>query len=173
MLACTAPALAAGSAAAPADSVRGPARVSWTEQPRVVMLRALVLPGWGQWHNHSYVKCAMVAGAEGWLGAGIVSAHADLAPLLADADAAFAAKDEVAYAAARNRYNARLDQFVGRQWLLGGVLAYAMIDAYVDAHFRNFDLEFRTDPALPQDGARGAGASAPGTASRLALRWTF
>jgi hypothetical protein len=139
----------------------------------VVMLRALVIPGWGQWHNHGYVKCVAVAGAEGWLGAGILSARSDLDRLLREVNAADAGSDPAASAAARNRYNARLDQYVGRQWLLGGVLAYAMIDAYVDAHFRNFDLEFRTDPALPQDGARGAGAPAPGAVPRLALRWTF
>jgi hypothetical protein len=46
------------------------------------------------------------------------------------------------------------------------VIVYAMVDAYVDAHFRNFDVDFETDPALPG----GAPAEAGG---RLLLRWRF
>ena len=37
------------------------------------------------------------------------------------------------------------------------LVVYSLVDAYVDAHFRNFKIEFETDPALPQ-GAKGAAA---------------
>ena len=40
-----------------------------------------------------------------------------------------------------------------------------MIDAYVDAHFKNFDVNLDIDPALP------AGMGPPG--ARLELRWSF
>jgi hypothetical protein len=40
-----------------------------------------------------------------------------------------------------------------------------VIDAYVDAHFRRFDIDFQFDPALP------GGAPAPG--ARLSLRWAW
>ena len=63
-------------------------------------------------------------------------------------------------------YNTQVNAQVARLWLLGGVLAYAMVDAYVDAHFRNFKLEFEHDPALP------GGKPASGR-TRLFLRWTF
>jgi hypothetical protein len=56
--------------------------------------------------------------------------------------------------------------------MLGGVLAYALVDAYVDAHFRNFDLEFRNDPALTPAGEAPSSA-VPAPVTRLALRWTF
>jgi hypothetical protein len=73
-----------------------------------------------------------------------------------------------------NEYNARLDQRLSREWLLGGVIAYALVDAYVDAHFRGFDVEFRNDPALPAGtspaGPQGGGG---GPGMRLALRWRF
>ena len=93
-------------------------------------------------------------------------------------NAAQAANDEPRYAAAANRYNARLDTYVGRQWMLGGVLAYALVDAYVDAHFRDFDIEFRHDPALPEQlpaepAAPKGGGSARGERLSLALRWHF
>lgn len=193
LLACAGPGRAAAQSPAPADSAArsGPVaaapdtagraagrRPSWTAQPRVVMFRSLLVPGWGQFYNHAWLKAAAVAGGEGWLIAAIVHDKRVLSDLEADVRAAQAAFDEVGYAAAVNRYNARLETYVGRQWLLGGVLAYALVDAYVDAHFRNFDLEFRHDPALPDDlpadpeaPTKGRAARTGGT--RVALRWHF
>ena len=54
------------------------------------------------------------------------------------------------------------------------MIAYALVDAYVDAHFRGFDVEFRNDPALPagtSPNAPAGGGGGPGV--RLALRWDF
>jgi hypothetical protein len=74
-----------------------------------------------------------------------------------------------------NEYNAQLDQRIAHQWLFAAVLTYALVDAYVDAHFRGFELEFKHDPALP-DGPPPAtpndGRDAGGT-TRLGLRWRF
>jgi hypothetical protein len=142
------------------------------------MLRSLVVPGWGQFHNHAWLKAAGVAGTEGWLVSAVFQDKRELDRLYQEVRAAQAAQDEPRYAAAANQYNARLDAYVGRQWLIGGVLAYALVDAYVDAHFRNFDLEFRHDPALPDDlpadpDAPKKGAAAQGGGTRVALRWHF
>ena len=63
-------------------------------------------------------------------------------------------------------YNSRLNGYVTRQWLVAAVVSYALIDAYIDAHFRNFKLEFENDPALPQD-LQGRGKM------RASLRWSF
>jgi hypothetical protein len=65
---------------------------------------------------------------------------------------------------------------VSGQWLLGGMLAYALIDAYVDAHFRTFDIDFRNDPALPRDESpepAPGGGRHDATGARLSLRWHF
>jgi hypothetical protein len=62
-------------------------------------------------------------------------------------------------------YNALLDASTNRRWLAAGVIVYALLDAYVDAHFRSFDVDFGIDPALPTDG------KTPG--ARLQLRWRF
>lgn len=170
---------AAPAAVADTAARRGPQRPRpWTGQPRVVMLRSLLVPGWGQVHNRAWLKAAGVATAEVWLVSAIFRDKRDLDALLAEVGAAQAAQDEVRYAAAANRYNARLDTYVGRQWMLGGVLAYALVDAYVDAHFRDFDIEFRNDPALPETPPGDAAAPLPGGAARgvrtsLALRWHF
>lgn len=167
--------------AVPADTVRravATGRRPWTEQPRVVMLRSLLVPGWGQFHNRAWLKAIGVAGAETWLLSAVLKDKRELDDLLAAVDAARAAQDEARYAEAANRYNARLDTYVGRQWMLGGVLAYALVDAYVDAHFRDFDIEFRHDPALPEQlpadpAAPQGGGAARGGRTSLALRWHF
>jgi hypothetical protein len=134
------------------------------DAPGWVMMRSLAVPGWGQLHNGSWLKAVVVAGAEAALAAGIASDLRALDRLDAEVQTARGSADADAENAAVMAYNARLDRMVSRQWLLGGVVAYALLDAYVDAHFRNFRLEFEHDPALP--GGRPPGA-------RLFARWTF
>jgi hypothetical protein len=141
-------------------------------KPRWVMLRSLAVPGWGQLYNGSWLKAALVAGVEGWLIAGLIDDERALDRFSRRVDEAQAAQDEEAYDAAVLAYNDRLDQSINRRWLLGGALAYALLDAYVDAHFRNFDVEFQQNPALPpgyvppRTGKRSGGA-------RMSLRWSF
>jgi hypothetical protein len=152
-----------------ARSARGATRVAPVpagrfDAPGWVMLRSLAVPGWGQAHNRAWLKAAAVAGAEGWLALAIRGDLGELDRLDAAVAAARAAGDPDAENSAVLAYNARLDRMVSRQWLLGGVVAYALLDAYVDAHFRNFRLEFENDPALP-------GGAPP--AARLMLRWRF
>lgn len=164
--------------AAPAAPDTGAHRTPWSRQPRFVMLRSLVVPGWGQFANHSYTKSALVAAGEGWMIARLVADQRELNRLRDVANAAAARGDAAGRETAVLGYNARLDQFIGRQWLLGGVIVYALVDAYVDAHFRNFDIEFRNDPALPgglpaePESPRKGGTGSGGT-SRVALRWHF
>lgn len=175
LLACAclaAPVAARAADGAPRDTSAAARRVRWTEQPRVVMLRSLVVPGWGQWHNRAHLKAAVVAGVEGWIVGGMVSDQAAMNRVAARAHQATDLSDPNLV-----EYNSRLDSFVSGQWLLGGVLAYALVDAYVDAHFRTFDADFRVDPALPRDAAP-AGPPAPGRGrggarTRLSLEWHF
>jgi Family of unknown function (DUF5683) len=157
-------------AAAPVDSAR---RTPWHEQPRFVMARSLVIPGWGQWHNRQWFKALLVAGGEGYVVARLVEDQRALDRTLGELAAARAAQDAVREEALVNEYNARLDQRLGRQWLLGAVLAYALVDAYVDANFRGFDVEFKTDPALPAGPPSGPSGPVDGLGVRLLLRRHF
>jgi hypothetical protein len=43
-----------------------------------------------------------------------------------------------------------------------GAAPHSLIDAYVDAHFKNFDMNLHYDPALPGGGGL-----------KLDLRWKF
>jgi hypothetical protein len=119
-----------------------------------------------------------VAGGEIWLGSLILDDKRALDVLLDVVDAMDADSTRFEHTEAVNRYNARLETYVRHQWFFGAVLAYALIDAYVDAHFRNFDIEFQHDPALPEDEPADPGAPDEGGPSRrggtrLSLRWHF
>ena len=142
------------------------ARLSRFEAPRWVMIRTLVVPGWGQLHNGSWFKALAVAGGEGGLVAALFRDRRVLDRMLADVDRARASHDDATEQALVDDYNARLNGYVTRQWLLAGVVGYALLDAYIDAHFRGFKLEFKSDPALPR-------GSSPGSGKQVGVRMTF
>ena len=150
----------------PADTVRARTRRGRFETPRWVMLRSLAVPGWGQLHNGSWLKAAVLGGGEIWLLAGMVEDDRRIRQLRTEAELALAGGDDERYNTAVDAYNSRLERFVSRQWLLGGLLVYALMDAYVDAHFRDFKVEFEYDPALK-------GGKPPAGRTRLSLRWAF
>ena len=168
--------------AAKGDTLR---KRPWHEQPRFVMARSLVVPGWGQAHNHAWLKAVLVAGAEGYLGVRVVEDQRALDGLLGDIDGVRIQRADTTLSLVErtrlegvendlvNRYNTRLDQRLGRQWLLGAALAYALVDAFVDANFRGFDVEFKHDPALPGGPASLPGGSGGEVGVRLLLRRHF
>ena len=136
------------------------------EQPHWVMLRSLVIPGWGQVHNGSWIKAVGVAAGEAGLTWKIFDDRRKLDQLSAEAQDARAAGDDIREIDLVDQYNTLLNGAVARQWLLGAVVAFAMLDAYIDAHFHAFRLEFETDPALP-------GGNPPKSNARFSLRWSF
>lgn len=192
------------------------------DQPHWVMLRSLVIPGWGQWHNGSWIKTALIGGPDAYLrvkvvqdqhqlnglsqtadetGASLANANQEAATAeaqvvaatfvrdslvnnggtpqqIADAEAALQAAQlslvaanlsragaSSAYNTAVFAYNTMLNQAINRRWLLATVVLYSLIDAYVDAHFKNFDTSLQYYPGPP--GAKGG----PGV--RFQLRWSF
>lgn len=152
------------------------ARLPWSLQPRQVMLRSLLVPGWGQAVNGSWTKAVVIGAAEVAIGAGILSDEHSLRNLQRDIDAARAAGDQDAANAAITSYNDRLDRQNQREWLLGGVMLYSLVDAYVDAHFRGFRQEFEHDPALPDTLRYGPGVrfhTGGARRLRLSVEWPF
>ncbi len=148
--------------AAPVAAVK-PSRFS---TPRYVMLRSLVIPGWGQAHNGAWFKAAAVAGAEAYFATRVLKDQRELDRLAENVAQARASDDIELEEAAVAAYNDRLDVSFARQYLLGAVVVYALVDAYVDAHFRHFKVEFETDPALPEGMPEEVGA-------RVGWEWNF
>ncbi len=134
------------------------------DAPRWVMLRSALVPGWGQLHNHSWIKALGVAGGELAFLAQIWKDERDLTDLQRNIDAAQGANNDAAYNAAVDAYNSRLADETNQRWLLGGLLAYALVDAYVDAHFANFKVEFQPPPSEGKKKDTGA---------RLRVGWSF
>jgi hypothetical protein len=106
------------------------AKKSFFSSPTGIMFRSLVIPGWGQATNHAWVKAALVAGGETAL---IVSLAQDSQKLqtLEPTDPQYA---EIYDHRQRNA------------WWLGGLVFLSMVDAYVDAHLRGFDVQLGPEP---------------------------
>jgi len=145
----------------------------WSAQPRYVMMRSLLFPGWGQAYNNKWFKAGAVAAGEVAFGVTIYNDQQKLNDLQTQLDEAKAAGDDQRYADLANQYNAQLDQRVAHTWLLAAVVTYALVDAYVDAHFRGFELEFKHDPALPNGPPPATHSGGGSGTTRLGLRWHF
>ena len=151
-----------------ADSVRSQ---GWSAQPRYVMLRSLILPGWGQAYNRAWFKAGAVAAGEVALGVTIYNDTRKLDDLQKQLDQLQTGSPD--YVTVANEYNDQLDQRIAHTWFLAAVMTYALVDAYVDAHFRNFDMEFRHDPALPNGPPPAGHGGGGGGTTQLGLRWHF
>ncbi|MCI0513640.1 DUF5683 domain-containing protein [candidate division KSB1 bacterium] len=116
--------------------------------PRAAVLRAIILPGWGQWYNEKKFKALLVFGTEiGFVSAAIWHNQRVVTRL-----------DESQYT---EQYRLQYKEFhinMRNQyvWYLAGAILYAMADAYVDAHLFDFDespdLSIRITPASAQAG---------------------
>jgi hypothetical protein len=104
------------------------------------MVRSLLVPGWGQWYNGKRWKAALAFGAEVGLAANAV---------------------------VQNQYLQRAEDPVTREyhlsnrntsnWFLAVVVLLSMLDAYVDAHFSDFDESpelANWPPPAPEGSAR-------------------
>jgi len=147
-------------------SRRVPENRSRFAKPRWVMLRSLVVPGWGQAYNGAWYKAAAVAASEVTLTTRVLKDQRELNRLSDNVAAARRSGDLELEEAAVAVYNDRLDSAFARQYLLGAVVVYALVDAYVDAHFRHFKVEFETDPALPEGLPEQVGV-------RVGWEWNF
>ena len=134
-----------------------PERLTGWNTPSLVMLRSLVFPGGGQLHNRAWFKAAAIGGVEGLLVTRIVQDKRALNDLSGQIDAARASHQSALEQTLVGDYNVRSDRYVGRQWWLGALLAYSLLDAYIDAHFRNFRVDLTDDPALPPEERGAAG----------------
>jgi hypothetical protein len=143
----------------------GPRPASRFDQPFWVMARSLVVPGWGQAKNGKWLKAGLVAGVEITFIGLLVADDRALQDYDRQIEEAREQGDLAAEEAAVMAYNDRLSTFVRRQWLLGAVILYSLLDAYVDAHFRGVDVGIEPRPVAP--------GTDEGPGARVSLRWRF
>ncbi|MCG3119956.1 MAG: hypothetical protein ALAOOOJD_02514 [bacterium] len=108
--------------------------------PRSVMLRSLLVPGWGQYYNRQYLKAAIAFGAE----VGLVTTA-----IYWNSKAKGASDRETKLFYQNNRNTAN--------WFLLGTVLFSMLDAYVDASLADFDESpdlSLTPPAVRSTGVK-------------------
>ncbi|MCX7836252.1 MAG: DUF5683 domain-containing protein [bacterium] len=106
--------------------------------PTWVAARSFIFPGWGQWYNHKKWKAAIVATTAITLGSSIyiqetrrMDAERKLHSALSNNEKYYYTRMEKFYENDRNK----LIWWSVGFWLLSG------LDAYVDAHLANFEVE--------------------------------
>jgi hypothetical protein len=122
-----------------ADTVRVPLRTvrrrTATEKRAPIWwttVRSGILPGWGQLANGKPVKAALLGGIYAGWAVGAWMAESDRK----DAKAALNGGNDPTLTA---ELNDAVDRRNFRMWMMGATMLYAMLDAYVDAHFRGYD----------------------------------
>lgn len=153
---------------APADSAR-----RRPPKPFYVMLRSAAVPGLGQVTNHAWLKAAVVVAGEGYLG---YRAWREWRAELDATDRASAMAllynqtGDEGYRAASDRYLLDRDRHNNSKinfiWWAAAAHLLQMADAYVDAHFVDFDAEFGPDD-------RDAAGAQAGPRVTLAFRAHF
>ena len=111
--------------------------------PFWVMMRSALIPGWGQLYNGKWWKAVIFGGAESAFLYGIYDEDR-----LADSAAAKARlypAEESYWRSASSSHRARKKDYL---WWGAVATLLSLGDAYVDAHLRRFDAEFR-----PEDSA--------------------
>ncbi|MFB3909008.1 MAG: hypothetical protein ACE15D_11455 [Candidatus Eisenbacteria bacterium] len=101
------------------------------DRPFWVMMRSAVIPGWGQAHNGQWLKAVLFGGAESAFLYGIVR----------EDDLRWKAWNEGRYDDADEHAGLKRDYL----WWGAFTLLLSLGDAYVDAHLKGFDAEFRQE----------------------------
>ena len=129
----------------------GERRRPWHATPFAIMARSALVPGWGQAANHRWLKAGVVAGGEGFAAVRFFGAWNDLRAADRQLEHALRLGDQPGAAAAQAASDRAFVRRANAGWVLGIAAALSMMDAYVDAHFIQFDADFGPDPELPDD----------------------
>ncbi len=112
------------------------------QNPTVALFKSMVLPGWGQFGNHSYIKAGVIVGLQAWLISSAVhyGRQASDARELYDNATTLGTRNVLYYdydqkRKSRNKYI----------WYAGIVTFISMFDAYVDAHLSGSPVDERNE----------------------------
>jgi hypothetical protein len=123
------------------------------------MMRSLAVPAWGQATNGQSIKALIVAAGEGYLLYHLFTHERERRDAK---DKITGDPDRAAHWESRAEYHReRRNDFT---WWSAFAIALSMGDAYVDAHLRYVDVEFK---------ARDAGENEDMLEIRLSLEWPF
>ncbi len=131
-----------------------------TRSPTGAMLRSMAFPGWGQLYNKKYLKAMIVFGGETFL---VVQAVRYWGKTDEWFDRYTSTEDDaLRFQYYNNEYLFHKDRRNLYLYFSGLAIFLSMVDAYVDAHLANFDIDI-TPPFDPEN---------EGTVG-LVFRWRF
>jgi|GEM_PF-1497627 len=137
--------------------------------PYRVMLRSMVLPGWGQMYNGKPLKAAVVVAGEGIL------VYKALDELSKENDAvdrlSGLSPSDPAYAQAQDDKETHYNLKINYIWWAVAVHLLQMADAYVDAHLRDFSADLGPLPGPGIGLASARPVPDPGLAVALCVRF--
>jgi len=143
----------------------------WHATPFAIMARSAIVPGWGQAANHRWLKAGVVAGAETFAGVRFFRAWSDVRAADQEVERALRQGDATGAALAQGESDRAFVRRANAGWVLGIAAALSMMDAYVDAHFIQFDADFGPDPELPDDVAGPSSMRARPLTARVSVRF--
>lgn len=107
------------------------------KKPMQAMALSLAIPGGGQFYNESYYKAGLIFALEGVF-AGRAIYHHNRMNHYYDKALASSEEDYEFYRKKYYRYhNKRQNDF----WWLGSIVFLSIVDAFVDAHLYNYNIE--------------------------------
>lgn len=104
-----------------------------SKSPWGAVARSAVIPGWGQFYNESYWKIPVVWGTAAWF----VYNWVDNNNLYNDYKSLYQSSESEYYRRLRNFYRDQRDKFT---IYLGLLYLLNLVDAYVDAHLFDFNV---------------------------------
>ncbi len=154
-----------GRAEEPSPAAAAPDSVAWVPavapaprdtttrrvRPFLVMARSAIVPGWGQVYNRQPLKAVVVVAGEGFLTYKIFQELRRENDAIDRQVAAATTEEFLAAQADEIDHQNRKTDWI---WWTAAAHLLQMADAYVDAHFLNFDAEF--GPADERSDSRGA-----------------
>lgn len=116
-----------------AQPMAPPVDESQWPDPTVTMFKSMLVPGWGQITNKSYIKAALAIGLEAWFISGAIVNGSRMNQALDDFHAD---PTDLNHFYDYQYYQGMRSDFL---WALGITIFVSMFDAYVDAHLRPYD----------------------------------
>ena len=104
------------------------------KSPWGAVLRSAIIPGWGQFYNHSYLKIPVIWGIGGWLVYEWIQSN----NLLKQSQTLYTQTNNTRYLDYKNFYQDQRDLFsiyIGLTYVLN------LVDAYVDAELFDFTVK--------------------------------
>ena len=107
-------------------------------EPSKAMLYSAFIPGGGQFYNHAWLKAGLVVGVQGYLISNAIYNDAKMKDYRALANQATDSADTARFKVLEQDHKDRLNNDL---WWIGITTGLSMIDAFVDAHLKDFDAQ--------------------------------